>query len=86
MQTPRVTDLELFETGLNSLSVDDQRRFLLELCTYDGPSKYAMPSDEDIANLRSLLLEAAAPLYVADRSDAQSTRNQLLQAGIARTI
>jgi hypothetical protein len=28
-----------------------------------------MPSDEDFAKLRSLLLEGAAPLYVADQSD-----------------
>ena len=52
---------ELFETGLSSLSVDDQRRFLLDLCTYDGPSKYPRPSDEDIAKLRGLLLGGAAP-------------------------
>jgi len=43
---------ELFETGLNIPSVDDQRRFLLDLCTYDGPSKYPRPSDEDIAVAR----------------------------------
>ncbi|MFD3705825.1 abortive infection family protein [Nocardia sp. NPDC058658] len=52
---------QLFETGLNSLSSDDQRRFLLDLCTYDGPSKYPMPSEEDIAKLRSLLLQGSAP-------------------------
>lgn len=60
---------ELFQTGLGSMSVDDQRRFLLNLCTYDGRSKYPMPSDEDIAKLRALLLDGAAPgaLAVSDR-------------------
>lgn len=50
-----------FETGLYSLGLDDQRRFLLDLCTFDGYSKYAMPSDEDIAKLRALLLSNTAP-------------------------
>lgn len=52
---------QIFEEGLKSLSADDQRRFLLELCTYDGPSKYPMPSDEDIATLRSELLSSSTP-------------------------
>ena len=52
---------QLFESGLYSLSLDDQRRFLLELCTYDGYSKYPMPSDEDIAALRALLLADTSP-------------------------
>jgi hypothetical protein len=52
---------QLFEQGLQSLSIDDQRRFLLHLCTYDGPSKYPMPSDEDLAKLRSGLLSDSAP-------------------------
>jgi Abortive infection C-terminus len=52
---------ELFETGLGTMSVDDQRRLLLDLCTYDGPSKYPMPSDDDIAKLRGLLLGGSAP-------------------------
>lgn len=52
---------QLFETGLNSLSGDDQRRFLLNLCTFEGSSKYSMPSDEDIAKLRGLLLQGSAP-------------------------
>jgi hypothetical protein len=61
----------LFQTGLGSMSVDDQRRFLLNLCTYDGRSKYPMPSDEDIAKLRALLLDGTAPgaLAVSDRLD-----------------
>jgi hypothetical protein len=62
---------QLFEAGLNSLTVDNQHRFLLDLCTYDGPSKYAMPSDEDIAKLRGLLLKGAAPgaMAASDRLD-----------------
>src|ERR1700758_3409201 len=62
---------ELFQTGLSSLSVDDQRRFLLDLCTFEGRSKYPMPSDEDMAKLRGLLLEGAAPgaMAASDRLD-----------------
>ncbi|WP_231639193.1 abortive infection family protein [Mycobacterium sp. Marseille-P9652] len=62
---------ELFQTGLDSLSVDDQRRLLLDLCTYDGPSKYPRPSDEHIAKLRGMLLEGAAPgaMAASDRLD-----------------
>ncbi|MBC2644434.1 MULTISPECIES: abortive infection family protein [unclassified Rhodococcus (in: high G+C Gram-positive bacteria)] len=62
---------QLFETGLNSLSVDDQRRFLLDLCTYDGSSKYTMPSEDDIAKLRSMLLEGSVPgsMAASDRLD-----------------
>lgn len=51
---------QLFEQALDSLSPDDQRRFLLDLCTYDGPSKYPMPSDENLAKLRGLILEGGA--------------------------
>lgn len=60
---------ELFQTGLSSMPVDDQRRFLLDLCTYDGRSKYPMPSDEDIAKLRAMLLDSTAPgaMAVTDR-------------------
>lgn len=62
---------ELFQNGLNSLAIDDQRRFLLDLCGYEGPSKYPMPSDEAIIKLRSLLLGGAAPgaMAAADRLD-----------------
>ncbi len=62
---------QIFEQGLDALSVDDQRRFLLDLCTYDGPSKYAMPNDEDIAKLRGLLLSGSAPgaMAASDRLD-----------------
>ena len=60
---------QLFETGLAALSLEDQRRFLLALCTYDGPAKYPMPSDEDIATLRQQLLSGAVPgaMAAADR-------------------
>ena len=56
---------QLFENGLGALSVDEQRRFLLELCTYDGHSKYEMPSDEDIAKLRGLLRSETSPGAIA---------------------
>lgn len=52
---------QLFQNGLNALSPEDQKRFLLQLCTYDGRSKYAMPSDEQIAQLRSLLIADSTP-------------------------
>lgn len=52
---------QLFEIGLNELTIDDQRRFLLDLCTYDGPSKYPPPSDDDVAKLRGLLLSGTVP-------------------------
>jgi hypothetical protein len=52
---------QMFETGLHSLRLDDQRRFLLDLCNYDGYSKYPMPADEDIAKLRALLLADTSP-------------------------
>jgi hypothetical protein len=45
-----------------------------------------MPSDEDFAKFAQFAARGAAPLYVADQSDAQSARNQLPQAGTARTI
>lgn len=52
---------QVFQDGLKALSPDDQKRFLLQLCTYDGPSKYAMPSDAQIATLRSMLIADTAP-------------------------
>jgi hypothetical protein len=52
---------QLFEQGLLSMTLDDQRRFLLDMCTYDGYPKYSMPSDEDIAKLRGMLLSGTAP-------------------------
>ncbi|WP_043661505.1 abortive infection family protein [Nocardia thailandica] len=62
---------QLFETGLRSLSRDDQRRFLLNLCTLEGSSRYSMPSDEDIAKLRGLLLKGSSPgsMAASDRLD-----------------
>jgi hypothetical protein len=62
---------QIFQRGLAALTADDQRRFLLDLCTYDGSSKYAMPSDDDIAKLRSLLLANSSPgaMVTSDRLD-----------------
>jgi hypothetical protein len=34
---------------------------LLELCRYDGPSKYGPPTEEDVAKLRSLLAADSVP-------------------------
>ncbi len=52
---------QIFESGLTSLPLPQQRAFLLELCEYDGPSKYAMPTDEQISKLRSLILADGSP-------------------------
>lgn len=52
---------QVFQDGLKALEPDDQKRFLLQLCTYDGASKYAMPSDEQIGALRSMLIADATP-------------------------
>ncbi len=52
---------QLFESGLNSMSVEEQRGFLLDLCSYDGASKYALPTAERIEKLRSMLLTDGAP-------------------------
>lgn len=52
---------QIFETGLNSLSLQEQKGFLLELCDYDGPSKYGMPDEDQLEKLRSLLLADGAP-------------------------
>lgn len=60
---------QVFQEGLKALSPDDQRRFLLQLCTYDGPSKYPMPSDEQVAALRSALVAGATPGAMAVQID-----------------
>lgn len=52
---------QLFQTGLNALTIDKQRRFLLDLLDYDGYCKYGPPPDEDKIKLRSLLLDGVAP-------------------------
>lgn len=52
---------QMFETGLKSLPLQQQKALLLELCNYDGPTKYGMPSEDQIAKLRSLLLADGAP-------------------------
>jgi hypothetical protein len=52
---------QLFQTGLSSMSAEDQRRFLLDLCSYDGRRGYAKPSDDDVAELRALLVGGATP-------------------------
>jgi Transposase DDE domain len=51
---------QILNAGLGCLSLADQRRFLLELCEYDGPAKYPLPSDEDVARLRAAGLQVLA--------------------------
>lgn len=62
---------QLFQSGLNSLTIDDQRRFLLDLCSYQGPAKYSAPPEEDLARLRSQLLGDSSPaaVFVSNRFD-----------------
>jgi len=52
---------QVFQDGLNALSPADHRSFLLALCDYDGHSKYEMPSAEDRAALREMLLGDTTP-------------------------
>jgi hypothetical protein len=52
---------QVFQEGLKELSTADQRQFLLGLCEYQGPSKYDLPSAEDRAALRAMLLQGSAP-------------------------
>ncbi len=52
---------QLFEQGLSALSSDDQRRFLLDICAYDGPSKYNLPPVEQVNQLREMLLTETSP-------------------------
>lgn len=62
---------QLFQTGLAELSVDDQRRVLLDLCSWSAGRGYTPPDDEQIATLRALLLGGSTPaaLTVSDRLD-----------------
>lgn len=52
---------QIFQRGLRLLTRDQQVRFLLNLCEYDGYIKHGRPADEDIAKLRALLLGQSAP-------------------------
>ncbi|UPW09353.1 abortive infection family protein [Gordonia terrae] len=52
---------QVFQAGLKSMPVQQQKRFLLELCSYDGGSRYGMPPEEQIEKLRSLLLADGTP-------------------------
>lgn len=52
---------QIFDAGLNSMALQQQRAFLLELCDYDGRTKYGMPADDQLEKLRSLLLADGSP-------------------------
>lgn len=52
---------QMFDAGLNSMPLQQQKAFLLELCEYDGRTKYGMPGDEQLEKLRSLLLADGSP-------------------------
>ncbi len=59
---------QVFQDGLKALPPADQRSLLLALCDYDGPSKYDLPSQEDRASLRAMLLADSAPGAAAART------------------
>jgi len=56
---------QIFEAGLNSMPLQQQKAFLLDLCDYDGSVKHGMPSQQRIEKLRSLLLADGTPGAVA---------------------
>lgn len=82
---------QIFQDGLKSMSVDDQKRFLLHLCTFDGYSKYGMPSDKQIADLRAMLLADTSPgaMQAVDRlhelDDWQSV-SRSWEAALAKVV
>ena len=65
---------QIFQRGLKLLAKDQQVRFLLELCDYDGFIKHGRPSDEQTTKLRGLLLGESAP-----GSDAAAERLATLE-------
>jgi len=52
---------QLFQTGLEALEPSDQRKFLLDLCRYDGYAKYGLPSEEQVSKLRAMILADSTP-------------------------
>lgn len=52
---------QIFQRGLKLLPREQQVRFLLELCEYDGYIKHGRASEDQIAKLRALLLGQTAP-------------------------
>jgi Abortive infection C-terminus len=52
---------QIFENGLKSMQLQQQKAFLLELCAYDGSVKHGMPTEDRIEKLRSLLLADGTP-------------------------
>lgn len=52
---------QIFQQGLAALSLDQQKGLLLELCGYDGSSRYGMPPKEQLDALRSLVLADGSP-------------------------
>lgn len=59
---------QLFQDGVRSLSPSDQRRFLLELCNYDRYAKYGLPTEDERAKLRAMLIADSAPGSVSASS------------------
>lgn len=52
---------QIFQDGLKSMSANKQRSFLIELCSYDGRAAHGLPSPEEIAKFRSMLLSETSP-------------------------
>lgn len=52
---------QIFQTGLHSLPLPQQRAVLLELCSYDGEFKNGRPPEGELTRLRAMLLSAGTP-------------------------
>lgn len=69
---------QIFQDGLKSMPLEQQKAFLFELCEYEGRVAHGMPTDEELAKLRSLLLSEGAP--GADAASAALVRLENWQA------
>lgn len=80
---------QIFQTGLRSLSLSQQRAVLLELCAYDGEFRNGRPSEEELDRLRSMLLSAGTPGAQAAQESLQKledweTVNRSWQAALTK--
>lgn len=65
---------QIFQSGLKSLTVPEQKSLLLDLCSYDGEPAHGMPAAEKVGTLRQLLLADGTPgAHVAAESLAKLT-------------
>lgn len=52
---------QIFQDGLKSMPLEQQKAFLYELCEYEGRVAHGMPTGDELAKLRSMLLSEGAP-------------------------